>query len=382
MIVLTLVLTTAGVAFLALAAYEVYATVLHARGSSGPVAEALCRAVWRMARLSASRLPRTARHQSLNRIGPLLLPALLSVLVALFVTGFALIYLPWMPHHFKVDEAAEKTPSWLQALYFSGVTLTTLGYGDVVPRTMPMRFTALAEAGAGFVAIPLAVSYFLTVSGALERRRAAARALFHEAGHGPDAVPMLLARHHLDGRFVGLAAILADAARDLQGVLETHVEHPITHYFHPVNVHDGLPRILFLALEAAAVLRAFPDPETYPEACGHPALATLEETARHALIEVSATLRVRPPTAPLAALAGGGARLQGRVARTRARLTEAGIVLRPNRTAAGSLYHSHRLSWELELRRLSLFLGYDWDEVSGDRNPIVAAEADALADVP
>jgi len=381
-IVLALVATIAGIALLALAAYEVYATVLHARGSSGPVAEGLCRSVWRLARLSASRLPRDARHRSLNRIGPLLLPALLTALVALLVTGFALIYLPWMPGHFKVDEAAENTPPWLQALYFSGVTLTTLGYGDVVPRTMPMRFTALAEAGIGFIAIPLAVSYFLTVSGALERRRAAARALFHEAGRGPDAVSMLLARHHLDGRFVGLDTVLADAARDLQGVLETHVEHPVTHYFHPVDVHDGLPRILFLALEAAAVLRAFPDPAAYPEACGHPAVATLEETARHALIEVGATLQVRPPTAPLAALGGGGARLRGRIARVRSRLADAKIVLRSNRAESDSLYHNHRLSWELELRRLAIFLGYDWDEVSGDRNPIVAAEADALAKVP
>lgn len=313
----------------------------------------------------------------LNRVGPLLLPILLASLVGLLATGFALLYLPWMPEGFSVDEGAEDAPRWLQALYFSGVTLTTLGYGDIVPRAMPVRFIALAEAGTGFVAIPLAVAYFLTVNGALEQRRAAARALFHEAGHGPDAVAALLARHHRDGCFVGLDELLAHAADDLQGVLETHVEHPVTHYFHPIEVHDGLPRMLFLALETSAVLRALPDPARYSETCDHPVLATLEETAHHALGELAASLRLRPPAGTR--LPGdGGARLRDRIGRTRARLAEVGIALRPDTAAADRAYLDHRLGWERELRRLAIFLGYDWEEVTGDRDTGAAAEADRV----
>ncbi|HEV7266491.1 MAG TPA: potassium channel family protein [Falsiroseomonas sp.] len=373
-------LTLAGCALLILAAYEVYATVLHARARAGPVAEALSRGAWRAALAIAARLPRDQRHRALNRVGPLLLPTLLASLVGLLSLGFALIYLPWMPEGFRVDEGAEDAPPWLQALYFSGVTLTTLGYGDIVPRAMPVRLIALAQSGTGFIAIPLTVAYFLTVNGALERRRAAALALFHEAGRGPDAAAALLARRHMDGRFVGLDEVLSQAAHDLQAVLESHVEHPVTQYFHPIEVHDGLPRMLFLALETGAVLRAFPDPDRYSEACDHPALITLEETAFHAMREVAASLRLHESApAPVAASPGcGRTHLEGRIERTRSRLAKVGIAQRPNEAAAASAYLEHRSRWEGALRGLASGLGYDWDEVTGDGDPRAAADADRM----
>jgi hypothetical protein len=374
------VLTLAGCALLILAAYEVYATVLHARARAGPVAEALSRGAWRAALAIAARLPRERRHRALNRVGPLLLPTLLASLVGLLSLGFALVYLPWMPEGFRVDEGAEDAPAWLQALYFSGVTLTTLGYGDIVPSAMPVRLIALAQAGTGFIAIPLTVAYFLTVNGALERRRAAALALFHEAGRGPDAAAALLARRHMDGHFVGLDEVLSEAAHDLQAVLESHVEHPVTQYFHPIEVHDGLPRMLFLALETGAVLRAFPDPDCYPEACDHPSLITLEETAFHAMREVTASLRLRrsAPATVAAPPRCGRTHLEHRVGRTRARLAKAGIAQRSDETATASAYLEHRSRWEGELRGLASGLGYDWDEVTGDGDPRAAADADRM----
>jgi hypothetical protein len=245
---------------------------------------------------------------------------------------------------------------------------------------MLVRLIALTQAGTGFVAIPLTVAYFLTVNGALERRRAAALALFHEAGRGPDAAAALLARRHMDGRFVGLDDVLAEAAHDLQAVLESHVEHPVTQYFHPIEVHDGLPRMLFLALETGAVLRAFPDSDRYPETCDHPSLITLEETAFHAMREVATSLRLRRSAPATAAAPPGCGRmhLEHRIGRTRAKLAEAGIAQRSDEAAAASAYLDHRSRWEGELRGLAKGLGYDWDEITGDRDARAAAEADHM----
>jgi hypothetical protein len=92
-----MVVTLADCTLLVLGAYEVYATVLHARARAGPVSEALSRGAWRAALAIAARLPRERRHRALNRVGPLLLPTLLASLVGLLSLGFALIYLPWMP---------------------------------------------------------------------------------------------------------------------------------------------------------------------------------------------------------------------------------------------------------------------------------------------
>src|SRR5947207_7724194 len=86
--------TAAGVGLLLLTAYDVYATVLHARSRYGPVGERLNRSAWRVARAVAFRLPRARRHHFLNRLGPLLLPPLIGAYIVLLVAAFALVYYP------------------------------------------------------------------------------------------------------------------------------------------------------------------------------------------------------------------------------------------------------------------------------------------------
>ena len=136
-------------ALLGLVAFDVYATILHSRARAGPIGETLNRGVWSMARGLAFRCSRARRHVILNAVGPLLLPALVATFILFLILGYALIYWPQMPTSFNVDEKA-RTPPWIEAIYFSGITLTTLGYGDIAPRSTAMRLTALSEVSAGF----------------------------------------------------------------------------------------------------------------------------------------------------------------------------------------------------------------------------------------
>jgi hypothetical protein len=63
----------------------------------------------------------------------------------LIILGYALLYWPHLPAGFNVDEKAQSGRG-IEALYFSGITFTTLGYGDIAPRSTPMRLLALSEA--------------------------------------------------------------------------------------------------------------------------------------------------------------------------------------------------------------------------------------------
>ncbi len=367
--------TALGVALLLFVVYDVYATILVARAQAGPISETLNRGAWRMARLVAFRLSRPRRHRALHAVGPLLLPALVAAYVLILIAGFALIYYPHLPDDFNFAHAVESRS--VEAFYFSGVTLTTVGYGDITPRTTAMRFVALFEAASGFALISLGVTYLLSVYRALERKRAIALSFYHQADEGADAAGFI-AHHFVGGRFYGLEGVLRTAARDIQELLESHVEHPIIHYFHPVEVYKSLPRVLFLTLETCAVIRSCLDAEAYPQTTGHPEVRTLEASARHVLGELSAALnlvddkRRRHHHAP--ARFEEARRWHHRHRQTLARLRAAGIAIAPDEAGGWELYRAQREEWEAQLYRFARFLGYEWDEVTGDGDLRYAAD--------
>jgi len=365
--------TALGVLLILLVVYDVYATILDARARAGPISETLNRSVWGLARRIAFRLPRPRRHRFLNALGPLLLPALIAVYIGSLVSGFALIYFPRMPAHFNVAPEAN-SPVWIESLYFSGITLTTVGYGDIAPRTTAMRLVALTQAAAGFALISLAVTYLITVYSALERKRSVALSFYHQAEEGADAAGFI-AHHFVAGRFYELDGALRTAARDLQQLLESHVEHPIIHYFHPIEVYKSLPRVLFLTLEITTVIKSCLDPDEYPETYNHPEVRTLDASARHVLNQLVASLDMRRRLARrIETRFEESRRWEKRYRQTLYKLKGAGIKTRKDARAGWDEYRAKREEWETSLHRFATYLGYDWDEVTGDRGLEYAAD--------
>jgi hypothetical protein len=365
--------TFLGVALLLLVAYDVYATILHASARFGPIGENLNRAVWRVMRALAFKLARARRHKLLNTVGPLLLPSLIFIYIVLLILSFALIYYPRMPEHFVVGPEA-RAAAWSESLYFSGITLTTVGYGDIAPRTASMRLVSMFESAAGFIVISLAITYLLTVYRALERKRATAISLYHQAEEGAD-VAGFLNHHFVDGRFYGLQDTMRSATRDIQSLLESHIEHPVIHYFHPVEVYKSLPRILFLLLETCAVIRSCLDDKEYSEVMNRPEIRTLEASARYVLGALVASLDLERRTqAERETKAEESRRWRRRYQQTLRRLIRSGIKTRPDEGAGWEKYQAQREEWESKLQRISHYLGYDWEEVTGDRDLRYATE--------
>ncbi|HZI17311.1 MAG TPA: potassium channel family protein [Pyrinomonadaceae bacterium] len=363
----TLLWTAAGVALLLLVAYDVYATVLHASAHYGPVGERLNRLAWRVARFFASRGGRRRRHAWLNVVGPLLLPLLVATYIILLVVGFALIYYPHIAEGFTHDHP-HTGDLFDEALYFSGVTLTTVGYGDVAPVHSWMRALAVVEAASGFALISLSITYLLSVYSALERKRAFALSLYHQAGEGADASG-LIAHHFVDGRFYGLREALRQATRDIQAMLESHIEHPVIHYFHPLETYKSLPRILFLLLEACAVLRAAFDSDECSDLRNYPEVRTLEASSLHVLGELVESLDLeRRERRKLSReeVEEDESRWRRRYEQHLRRLSAAGIKTRGQAVEGWTEYRDRRRLWESKLNRFSIYLGYEWEEVAGD----------------
>jgi len=74
------------------------------------------------------------------------------LVIALLFAQVYLLLLAWNPESFALPvAAAERAPHLLQndMTYFSLVTLATVGYGDILPRSETARIMAMIEAWSG-----------------------------------------------------------------------------------------------------------------------------------------------------------------------------------------------------------------------------------------
>ncbi|HXG86400.1 MAG TPA: potassium channel family protein [Pyrinomonadaceae bacterium] len=148
----TVLLTSFGVILLALVFYDIYATILRATKRPGMITEFLNRWTWRAATRLTKPLSRRWRHRVLTAVGPLLLPVLIVLLISFLGVGFALLYLPHLETEFNTGDKGQ-TGNLLEAVYFSGITLLTVGFGDIVPLSRSTRLLALLEGASGISVI-------------------------------------------------------------------------------------------------------------------------------------------------------------------------------------------------------------------------------------
>jgi hypothetical protein len=352
-----LVLTALGAAVLLAVVYDAHSTILHSRGRNGPIAQLLFNSIWRLAVAVSPDSNPGRRHRQLNAIGPLLMPLLISIYLVLLLFGFALIYYPRIGTEFVFTSQAS-VGDWNSSLYFSAVTLTTTGYGDIAPHTSAMRVVAFVESLAGLGLISLSISYLVAIYRALERKRTAALGFYLQAEAGSGAVSFI-ANHMVGGKLSGLAPTLRAGSRDLQEMFESHVEHPIIHYFHPEEVYKGLPRVLFVSFELCAIIKSCFDRDEYRDLLQRAEVATLESSALHILDNFTASLGIKKSEQP-----DDPEGLRHHVERTIERLGRAGVKTRPDAYRAFEEYAAHRAQWAANLHAFARYLGYDWEEIT------------------
>ncbi|WP_043500853.1 potassium channel family protein [Georgenia sp. SUBG003] len=157
-------LSLIGAAVTAAVVWDVFHTLWHPSGQ-GRLSHALMAFVWRLTRHLGGRLRRLA--------GPLAMATVILAWASLVVIGGALVYWPHLPDAFSYGPGLDPGRGSLvvDALYVSMVTVTTLGFGDIVPTTPWLRLVAPLQAMVGFALLTAAVSWVLQVYPALTRRR-------------------------------------------------------------------------------------------------------------------------------------------------------------------------------------------------------------------
>ncbi len=156
---MTVLALIAGVALVALVAWDIVLTLFHP-GARGPLSYSANRATWRVARGISLRL---LRGRGLNYAGPFAVVTNLMVWVLAMWLGFALIYLPYVGSFSYDPSTPFAAKGILEALYISGATITTVGFGDVVATGGVLRMVAVLEAASGFGVLSSAIAFVLAV---------------------------------------------------------------------------------------------------------------------------------------------------------------------------------------------------------------------------
>ncbi len=160
--------TLVGVVLIGLAARDVFDTLFD-HGGRGSLSRLVAAATWRTLHRSGP-----WGRGAVAFAGPVAVVFVVAVWATLVVVGFAFVYLPHVPDGFAVLPEVAGDGALLLALYFSAVSLTTLGYGEMTPTADGLQLVAPLEALVGLGLLTASVAWFLSIYPVLARRRALA----------------------------------------------------------------------------------------------------------------------------------------------------------------------------------------------------------------
>jgi hypothetical protein len=218
----TFISTVVGAGLIALAIRDAFDALFHPEGRA-TFGRVISRAVWKLLRRTGP------QHPLFPLAGPFALIAVIGMWAGLLIVGWALVFLPHMPEGFRLEPEIAGGSDLAHALNVSMVTLTTLGLGDITPRSDGLRLILPIEAFVGFGLLTASISWLLLIYPVLARRRSLAYeiTLLRETGEHLD--PAAAERLYAD-----LTSRLVAVERDL-------VNFPISYYFAEDDARFSLP---------------------------------------------------------------------------------------------------------------------------------------------
>lgn len=248
-----LLLVAVGVALILAGLADIFFTVLHYDGF-GSISSRLYRGMFGTARLITRPLPRRHRALGLSLAAPLMVPVTITVWISLVALGYALVYYAGMSRGTFFFSSGRLEPSFLEALYFSGVSIATLGLGDVTPTSAAYQALSVSEALIGFGILTLSISYVLGIYEVLRHLGVVSAGLFHQSQDTSEPWNVL-APHFPNGEHRGLETHLMQLHRDLVDVYEGLRRYPIVYYYHSRRAYRSLPFAFRMMGGTAGALR-------------------------------------------------------------------------------------------------------------------------------
>jgi hypothetical protein len=200
--------------------------------------------VWRWAgkKLKTGR----ARDSFLSLYGPLSMVGLLVCWAFGLIVGYGL--LQWAIHLHQPH-----APTIATAMYFSGATFFTVGYGDVLPLTHPAKILAVLEAGTGLAFIAVTIGYLPVLYQLFSRREAHVIQLDARAGSPPTAAA-LLCRHGEHEAMDELSNLFREWEQWCAELVESHLSYPMLSYYRSQHDNQSWLASITALMDASAIL--------------------------------------------------------------------------------------------------------------------------------
>ncbi|HEY9753812.1 MAG TPA: ion channel [Oculatellaceae cyanobacterium] len=245
------VLIAAGTLIVILVLYDVFAAIVVPRQTTsalrlGPFL--LNKILWPGFLKVVSLKPLTrSRSELLALFAPAAFAVIMLVWLFIMLGGFAVIL-----YGLRADiKPAINTIG--DAVYFSGTSLLTLGFGDVVALSWRARLIVLVAAISGLSFMALQVSYLFTVQNLVQQREQVVNAIVSRSGAPASGIIILL-------RYKELNIVNALSSSFLQweawisNILESHRAYVILMFFRSTNQTESWVSVLGAMLDAASLL--------------------------------------------------------------------------------------------------------------------------------
>ncbi len=239
-----------GIALIGYVGWDVFNTVALPRPTPSVyrIARNTTRFVWWAWRWRARQIsPGAGRERWLGLYAPLMVLFLLAIWVVVLIAGFALINLA-----FAADFSPPIT-SLGTALYATGTSVFTIGFGDYVPTATPTRLVAVASAGAGLGTVALVITYLFSLYASFQRREVLVTTLDARAGAPPSGLALLETARRT-GLLDELPELFGKWEQWAAEVLDSHVSYPILGYFRSTHDNESWLASLGAMLDAAVLI--------------------------------------------------------------------------------------------------------------------------------
>ncbi|MGI8914147.1 MAG: potassium channel family protein [Chloroflexota bacterium] len=239
-----------GVAIVLAVLFDVFQTVVLPRPTPAVFrpSAAIIGSLWALTYHVAIGMRNAGRRELvLGTFAPFIVALLLVTWVVLLVAGYGLML-------FALRHQVQPSPTGLgTALYFSGVALFTLGYGDFVAVGAAARVIVLVEAGTGIGIVALVITFLFTLFGAYQRRETLVISLSARAGAPPSGL-VLLETYAKLAMVPELALVFAAWETWSAEVLDSHLSYPLLAFFRSTHDNQSWISGLGAVLDAAALV--------------------------------------------------------------------------------------------------------------------------------